>query len=173
MWMTTRSSNALHQLDLPVGGAGWDLLRYALGQGSWATDLAYANGIFYVPEYLGPIHKIDANTGLELGTIPSPNDFVYGLTFDGQNLLASAGADSDRIWSVSPEDGSIRGEWHTGMSSMVGLAYDISSRTLYIGDYDRVTVAQMVPEPSPLTLLFLMAGGSVMLSRCFASLRKE
>ncbi len=152
LWMAIRDERRIYELNLPLIGAGSVGTSFNVptspGLTGWPMDLTYANGYFYYPEYGGPIHKIDANTGVQVGTIPAPSGTVYGLTFDGQNLLASQGMEPyDTLWVISPQDGRILDTWHTGMSGMVGLAYDLTTQSLYMGNYTTVTVAQLVPEP--------------------------
>lgn len=152
MWMATRGPNYLRKLTLSVPpGVSVDAI-YTMP--SSPQDLAYCNGLLMYPEYLGPIRKVNPATGAAVGSIPSPNSFIYSLTFDGHNLVADAGLQSDdRLWVVSPDDGSIIDIWHTGIGGMTGLAYDSDSRSLYMGYPCGVAVAQIIPEPRPLTFL--------------------
>jgi hypothetical protein len=151
LWMAIRDERRICKLNLPATGNGSVASSFGVptspGLTGWPMDLAYANGYFYYPEYQGPIHKIDATTGVQVGTIPSPSGTVYGLTFDGQNLLASEGL-RDTLWVVSPQDGTILDTWQTGVSGIQGLAYDLTTHSLYMGNYTTVTVALMVPEPT-------------------------
>lgn len=155
LWMVNRDEKRIYKLILPATGRGSVASSFVVptspGLTGWVMDLTYANGYFYYPEYQGPIHKIDAATGVQAGTIPSPSGTVYGLTFDGQNLLASEGNGvfpNDTLWVISPQDGTVLDTWQTGVSGMVGLAYDLTTHSLYMGNYTTVTVAQLVPEPS-------------------------
>jgi DNA-binding beta-propeller fold protein YncE len=159
LYLGTRNPNFLRTLSIGVPpNVTVDRIDSlsSLGPGlGWPMDLAYADGSLYYPSYLGGILEIDPATATVLAEIPSPSPFIYGLTFDGQHLLAAygpGGLGSGVIWVLSPTDGSILDTWNTGINSIVGLAYDRSSQTLYIGGGGGITVASQVREPPSLVL---------------------
>lgn len=160
MWMATYAPNYLRKLTLQ--GAPNVTVDATYSLSSWPMDLAYVNGLLMYPEYPGPIGMFDPVTGTVVGSIPSPSDYIYGLTFDGRNLLAGggAGAGAGDIWVISPQDGSIVDTWHTGLLGINGLAYDDQTSTLYIASYNAagIVVAQIVPEPATWSLLALGVG---------------
>jgi hypothetical protein len=63
--------------------------------GSWPTDLTYADGYLYFPDYLtnnhvaGSITKVNPADLTVVQSFASPSYSIYGLAFDGTNLLAN------------------------------------------------------------------------------------
>jgi glutamine cyclotransferase len=164
-WMTTYGPSNLRKLTLGSPPSVTVNAMYSLPD--WTADLIYVNGFLYVPVmYESYIYKINPSTGAVVGTIPSPSQTIYGLTFDGQNLIAAygpGGIGSGRIWVISPSDGTIIDEWETGLDVVTrGLAYDRCTDTLYIGTNEGIMVAQ---TPEPATLFLLGLGGLALLRK--------
>jgi len=126
---------------------------YALPRLSWPSDLTYADGQLIYPEYLGPIQKLDPATGQLVGSLPSPSDYVYGLTFDGQNFLA--GSFFGTIWRISAETGGILDTWLNVANNIYALAYDESSQSLFIGTRNNGIIVAQVPEPGSREIIAL------------------
>jgi hypothetical protein len=157
-YMASRMPNYLRKLNLGTPPDVTVLSQTSLPY--WPMDLTYANGYLYYPEYTGPIRKVDPSTGNVVGTLPSPDNYIYGMTFDGQNLIAANGVgvgDDKTFWVISPQDGSIQDTWTwtvpgwNNTKNIYGLAFDQVSRTLYISYSSGIAVA--VPEPATLLLL--------------------
>ena len=117
-------------------------------------DLAYVNGNFRSPEYFGPIRTIDPSTGAIIGSIPSPSDTIFGLTFDGTALIAGDGL-SGTLWRISPQDGTVLDTWQSGGPNSCGLAYDLTSQTLFSGTASSGIMVVQVPEPGIAALTIL------------------
>ncbi len=143
---------------------------------SWAMDLAYANGYLYYPDYLGfpnssggydgAIRKVDPQTFNIVDTFRAPSNLIYGMAFDGTNLLASntVGHDSGQpteMWVISPSNGAVLETWMTNIRAW-GMDYDIPNKTLYVLTVDGQILTAAIPEPATLLLLGL---GAVMLRR--------
>jgi len=145
LWLLTRGQvNSLYHISLGPSTNVTKLSRYSLaGQ---EEDLAYVNGFFMSPELNGPIRTIDPANGAFVGSIPSPYDATYGLTFDGSTLLAGNGLNGT-IWQISPQDGTVLDTWQSGVAQCRGLAYDLSSQTLFIATAGSGIVVAQIPEP--------------------------
>jgi hypothetical protein len=156
-WMTTYTPDYLRKLTL--GSPPNVTVNNIYSLSNSPQDLTYANGFLYYPAYSGPICEVNPSTGSVIATIPSPSPYIYGLTFDGQNLLAGygpSGTGSGKIWVISPGNGTILDTWDTGLDGILGMAYDQSTRTLYIGGGFGIAVAE-IPEPATICL-FAFAG---------------
>ncbi|MFH1801979.1 MAG: hypothetical protein ABH864_00845 [archaeon] len=112
------------------------------------TDLApSSDGNLFYSEYLGDINKIDPQTANVIYTIPSPSDFIYGLTFDGENLIAVYGPGGDQgktFWLLDSQTGQVLETWTNQRwpDYISGLSYDQNTDTLYITTADRIIIAQ-------------------------------
>lgn len=152
-WMAsygTQNRNYIRGLTLGLAPSVTINATYTLPTLSWPMDLTYANGLLMYPQYLGPIQEFNPVTGQIVGSLPSPDNHIYGLTFDGQDLLAAYGpagsAPVGTVWRISAQTGAILNTWQTGASSINALAYDQPSQTLFIGTGNGIIVAQ-APEP--------------------------
>lgn len=110
-------------------------------------DLAFADGSLFCPEYEGPIHRLDPASGSLVGTFPAPSGYIYGLAFDGTNLIAAYGVGGPprTFWLIDPNDGSIVDTWTMPdwTNLITGLAYDVPTRSLYVGAAAGIVVAQL------------------------------
>ena len=108
--------------------------------------LTYAEGYLHYAEYLGDICRVDLTTGTLVDTIPSPSDYIYGLTYDGQHLLAAygpGGVDEGTIWAISPKSGAVVDSWVVpGVHGIRGLTYDPVTHTFYVATFSGIIVAQ-------------------------------
>jgi hypothetical protein len=123
---------------------------------NWPMDLTYANGSLMYPQYMGPIREFNPATGQVVGSLPSPNNLVYGLTFDSQDLLAAYGpsgsAPAGTVWRISAQTGAILDTWQTGAPDIYALAYDQLSQTLFIGTRNNGIIVAQAPEPGSITI---------------------
>ena len=171
-WMSTENSiNSISSLTLGSGPSATIGVTYQLS--SQPMDLAYANGSLFYPEYLGSIRQFNPGTGQITGSLPSPSDYIYGLTFDGENLLAGfgpGGSPPGALWQLSAQTGAILNTWQTGASDIQALAYDQSSQTLFIGTGTHGIIVAQAPEPGTVAIgaLGMMA---LLLSRAAAKRR--
>jgi len=169
LWLSTRTPDGyLRKLSLQSDGQAPVSATYTVPW--WPSDVANGNGLLYMQQFSGSIQKFDPVTGTLVGSIPSPHPYIYGMTFDGQNLLMGMGLQGDdTVWVVSPQDGAILDVWHTGVDGILGMAYDPATQSLFIGRLFDITVAQ-IPEPG--TGLLLLAGGVVLVLRRRGTKRK-
>lgn len=134
---------------------------------SWAMDLTYANGYLFYPDYLGfpntyggydgAIRKVAPQTLNIVDTFRAPSNFIYGMAFDGTNLLASntigppEGGPTE-MWVISPSNGMVLETWMTNVKAL-GMDYDIPNKTLYVLDSYRNILTATIPEPATVLLL--------------------
>jgi DNA-binding beta-propeller fold protein YncE len=129
----------------------------------WPKGLTYADGYLYYPDYLGPIYKIDPANGRVVSSIPSPSDTVYGLTFDGEYLLAAQGPGGfahGTFWQISPDTGDIVNTWTKPyLSGIYGLAFDQDTDTLYVGTgRSGIMAMNAAPVPVPAAVWLFGSG---------------
>jgi hypothetical protein len=163
-WMATYGTqyrNYIRGLTLGSSTNATVTITYQLPTTSviWPMDLTYVNGQLMFPQYSDSIREFNQGTGQLTGSLPSPSGLVYGLTYDGQNLLAGYGL-GGTIWRISTQTGAVLDTWETGVPNIISLAYDQLSQTLFIGTGSSIVVAQ-APEPGTLAIgvLGLMALG--------------
>jgi len=153
LWLSTRGQeNNLRRLSLGIPPNVSFTAQHGLS--GWQMDLAYVNGNFMSPEYFGPIRTIDPSTGVIIGSISSPSETIFGLTFDGTALIAGDGF-SGTLWRISPQDGTVLDSWQTEGSNSRGLAYDLTSKALFIGGGSSGIMVAQLPEPGTVALTIL------------------
>lgn len=140
------AGNPAHQGPAPRGVAG-TILTTVNGPNTRHTGAAFDGTNLLVTDYidgLAQVYVVDPLTGAQVGTLPTLDQFDYGLGYDAiRSVHITTNASSDFITTFSSA-GAVQNQWYVG-GGPVGAAHDTTRDVYWIVDWSANTVYSMSP----------------------------